>query len=860
MSLAPGTRIGPYEIVAPLGGGGMGEVFRAKDSKLGREVAIKVLPEAFAEDAERLRRFEQEARTLAALSHPNIVQVFEAGEHEGRPYLVMELLEGETLRDGLAKGRLPWRKAVELAAAVADGLAAAHAKGIVHRDLKPENLVFSEHGHLKILDFGLAKLRPTTLGTAATVDTAPPGTMDGSLLGTVGYMAPEQVRGLAVDARADVFALGCVLFELVKGSRAFARISTVDTLAAILNDPVPEPSLSGSGGTPELDRILSHCLEKAPGDRFQSAKDLAFDLRTLLTSAPASASAAPLEASRGRRRWMLPAAVLLGLAAVVAGLLLWSPWKATVPAYDPRTIAILPFENRTGDPSLDGLGQQVVDLLRQDLQPLDRITVAADAPIPPGGDSTRSLAQATRARYVAAGAYYLKGEQVEFQARVVDPWAGKVIYTLGPWRGPKADPAPALMELRQRVAGAAAWCFEDGLRFEPGATRPPRLDAMLTIRKDWKSFGRDYAVLTAAAQKAIEQDPDFAVGRWLLFFALENQDKHEEAAKVLAEMEADYGRSTPVERCTVRWCRAALEGRPLEVLKAFEDLKAIHPDTYMLRYNRALYERAVNRTGSAIRSLTGIPPNWVSEGMHNDFWPANVLGWVHHQAGDPAAQLRVAREAQTAFPDVMAFRVQEAAALGALGRLPELDRMLESAQAIAPRPATGTAYGALFCALVELRGHGHREASQRMAERLLVEVRGRSPEAQKKVRWSTAFALLALDRGAEALEVYRALVAEDPNPLFQGGVGATLARLGRADEARKVEAELAALGRPYLYGIHTYARAEIAAQLGEKDRAVALLRQAFGQGYSYDVDLHQDLFVEPLHGYPPYEDLMKPKD
>ena len=283
MPLPSGLRLGNYEITALVGAGAMGEVYRAHDFRLGRDVAIKVLPEAFEEDAERLGRFEQEARTLAALSHPNVVQVFDVGEHGGRHYLVMELLEGETLRHRLETGQLPWRRAVEFAAAIADGLAAAHAKGIIHRDLKPENLVITRHGHLKILDFGLAKLSHATL-RKGTEDTLAPGSLDGAPVGTAGYMAPEQVRGLPADARSDLFSVGCLLFEMLTGTRAFGRRTTVEAMAAILRDPVPDPVFPSSAGVPELDRIVRHCLEKAPSDRFHDALDLSFALKGLAYS------------------------------------------------------------------------------------------------------------------------------------------------------------------------------------------------------------------------------------------------------------------------------------------------------------------------------------------------------------------------------------------------------------------------------------------------------------------------------------------------------------------------------------------------------------------------------------------------
>ena len=280
MSLISGTKLGPYEIVAPVGAGGMGEVYRARDSRLERDVAVKVLPASFSSDADRLRRFEQEARAVAALNHPNILAIYDIGTHDGAPYLVSELLEGETLRDRLGGGALPPRKVVDYAVQIANGLAAAHEKGIVHRDLKPENLFITKDGRVKILDFGLAKLaRPEEgPGGESTAPTTPTMTDPGVVLGTVGYMSPEQVRGKPADQRSDIFALGAILYEMLSGQRAFHRESSVETMSAILKEEPPELSAINRNISPALERVVSHCLEKSPEQRFQSARDLAFNL------------------------------------------------------------------------------------------------------------------------------------------------------------------------------------------------------------------------------------------------------------------------------------------------------------------------------------------------------------------------------------------------------------------------------------------------------------------------------------------------------------------------------------------------------------------------------------------------------
>jgi Tol biopolymer transport system component len=322
-TVQPGSRLGPYEIVAQIGAGGMGEVYRARDTRLGRDVAIKVLPAEFASDSDRLHRFEQEARTVAALNHPNILALFDIGTHEGVPYLVTELLEGESLRQRLAGFPLPPRKAMELAVQVATGLAAAHEKGVVHRDIKPENLFVTRDGHVKILDFGIAKLgAPRTREKLSKITTLVEVTERGAILGTAGYMSPEQVRGQPADPRSDLFALGVVLYEMVTGRQAFARDTASETMTAILKEEPPEPSTIEAAVPPALSRTIAHCLEKSLAERFQSARDLAFDLKAILadTGGARTGPALTAGAPRTSRLWFAAAgaaAVVVAIAAVL---------------------------------------------------------------------------------------------------------------------------------------------------------------------------------------------------------------------------------------------------------------------------------------------------------------------------------------------------------------------------------------------------------------------------------------------------------------------------------------------------------------------------------------------------------------
>jgi hypothetical protein len=317
LALSVGTRLGPYELQGPIGAGGMGEVYRACDTRLGRDVAVKVLPAEASHTPERLHRLEQEARLAGSLNHPNVLTLFDVGTHEGAPYLVTELLEGHTLREVLEAGPLPTRRVVEHAQQIARGLAAAHERGVVHRDLKPANVFLTKDSRVKILDFGLAKL---TQSLPDEVSQYPTETAEGHVVGTIAYMSPEQVRGQAVDARSDIFALRAVLYETLSGHGPFVGDTPADTMTAILTKDPEELSRPGIEISQGLDRIVRRCLEKDPSERFQSAKDVAFALEA---ESGTSRSAVAVAGGRPRRRWLAAAAIglLLLFAGVGIGLL-----------------------------------------------------------------------------------------------------------------------------------------------------------------------------------------------------------------------------------------------------------------------------------------------------------------------------------------------------------------------------------------------------------------------------------------------------------------------------------------------------------------------------------------------------------
>ena len=432
--LPKGTRLGEYEVQSLLGAGGMGEVYRARDLRLRREVAIKVLPALASSDPERLRRFEQEAMAAAALSHPNILAVFQMGTHKGAPYLVSELLEGETLREVIKRGRIALHKTIDYGVQIARGLAAAHEKGIVHRDLKPENLFITKDGRAKILDFGLAKLQQPHSASTHSALTLGSETEPGVVMGTAGYMSPEQVRGQTADHRADIFAFGAILYEMLTGQRAFQKPTSAETMAAILNEELAPISQIGLQIPPGLQRVVHRCLEKNPEQRFQSPSDLAFALDALSDTRPLSASAIPAVHRRSRLYMGIVAAGVVAAVLIAAAYFyLHRPPKLT----ERDTLVLADFANSTGDPIFDDtLKQALTATLRQSpfLNVLsdNRVTATLQLMIRPAStpltpDITREICQRADGKAWIGGSISSIGTEYIIGLKAVNCQSGDIL-------------------------------------------------------------------------------------------------------------------------------------------------------------------------------------------------------------------------------------------------------------------------------------------------------------------------------------------------------------------------------------------------------------------------------------------------
>ncbi len=452
MTLVSGTKLGPYEILSPLGAGGMGEVYRARDSRLGRDVAVKVLPEAFADDPRSLTRFEREARAVAALPHPNIVAIHDVG-HEGRVgYAVLELLEGRTLREALAAGPMPWRRAVEITVPVAEALAVAHARSIVHRDLKPENLFLTSDGRPKILDFGLARHVAPEVSDDTSTATAGPMTQPGIVMGTLSYLSPEQARGESVDGRSDLFALGAVLYVMVTGRRAFAAATPSDTLVAILRDDPPSPPSLGLSVPAELWEVIRRCLEKSVERRFQSASDLAFALSSLTRAD-----------SRG---------------------------SAAVPAVSQTaSVAVLPFLNLSPDREneyfSDGMTEELINTLAQ----VPGLRVAARTSsfaFKEKREDVRAIGERLGVRSVLEGSVRRAGERLRVTAQLVNAADGYQV-----WSANYDRDANDVFAVQEEIARSIASRLQAGLGVTAGETPvQPGVDKREALGRLAASFDR----------------------------------------------------------------------------------------------------------------------------------------------------------------------------------------------------------------------------------------------------------------------------------------------------------------------------------------------------------------------------------
>jgi TolB-like protein/tetratricopeptide (TPR) repeat protein len=697
-----GTALAHYRITEQIGAGGMGVVYRARDERLDRDVAIKVLPEAVAWDPDRLARFEREAKALAALSHPNIAVVYGLERHESgtgtgtgtgtqpASFLVMELLEGESLRQRIPSAGLGWQKAAEIGAAVADGLAAAHGKGIVHRDLKPENIFLTKDGRVKILDFGLAQVREPVEDEADTATLTPAGTVPGTVMGTVGYMSPEQVRGQTADARSDIFALGCVLYEMLTGRIAFARDTTADTQAAILKEEPPSLSSTGATLPAELERTVTRCLEKSPEARFQSASDLCFALRAITTD-HAVPIAGPVQ--QGRSRWFIAAGTLT-VAAAIAVALATGLMRREAPIVEDqpiRSIALLPLENLTGDEDqdyfVDGLHEELIATFAQ-ISAFDKVIARTSVMGFKGSEnSIREIGRKLHVDAVVEGSVRQAGTTVRVTLQLIDAgtedhlWAESFDRDLTDILALQSDVARSVSEQvqlvltpdeKRRLAGSrvvdsdAYRTYLKGVRLSRWVSSEQTLDQAVGLFENAISLDPDYAEPHVGLSYALFQLAHFYRGPTSLMPRAYQAAEH--AVKLNEDLSAAHASLGRI-KLWWQWDWAGAEADHRRAL-------ALNPGNVEAAMNLANYLAATGQTEKAVAL--------VKQAVELD--PLNVralgsLGWIYYVTRRYDEGIDHMKSALELHPDDAMAHYDLAVNYDGLGRYQEaareMDRMME---------------------------------------------------------------------------------------------------------------------------------------------------------------------------------------
>ena len=824
-----GELVGRFEVLGDLGAGGMGRLLRARDPRLGREVALKLLAERFSESAEHLLRFEQEARAASALNHPNLVTVYETGEHEGYPWIAMELVEGSTLRTLIAEGFPSMRRLVSIACQIADGLAAAHEGGIVHRDLKPENVMVTRLGLVKILDFGLAKKSAAPLrGEATTAELAVVNTGPGHIVGTVGYMSPEQARGLAVDFRSDQFSFGSILYEMLAGHRPFRGETALDTLSAILREQPEDVTAFNPHVPPALAWVIGRCLSKDPDDRYASTRDLARELAAIrdhTTESTAVAASGPRTRPERRR------AALVGLAAgllvlVVAGAWAararWSAPRGPDPETVVRRVAVLAFRDLSGTPSGQRIGEGFADTVGARLGSARGLAVLPASAADEAGEELTAVFRRTGVDSVVKGSLQFEAGRVRATWAVVEK-AGRQL-AAGAAEGPSSRFLDLQDEVAQKVARALG--LDAGTlpaRPAPAALAEDRfLEALGHLRRYdnvaevdaairiLEGLGDPAEVQAALARAYLDKRTITGESAWL--------EKALAAGRKAAA--ADPGLAAVRE---TRGQIALLGGNPAEAVEELRKAVALQPNSVTAQLGLARALARLGRDGDAekaYRRAIEIQPGWWAPHSH--------LGVYRQSKGDLTGALESFREAARLSPDNTRVHENLGNALQLLGRHGEAIGAYERSIAIRPTASALSNLGTCYFYLAryaEAAGACERATALQPENGVLWLNLGDALrwKGERHEAWEPVYR-----RSIDLLEADLALTPRDTELLTS--LALALAWTGRHDAARRRADEALGLAPEDATVLRYGALVHLAA--GDAGRALGLLEEAVARGYS----------------------------
>jgi len=862
------TFAGRYQIIEEIAKGGMGRVYKVFDKKIHEKVALKLINLEIASDKKTIRRFKDELKFARKVSHRNVCRMYDLGEEGRTNYITMEYVPGEDLKSSLIRmGPLSAGKAIFIAKQVCEGLAEAHGLGVVHRDLKPQNIMIDSKGNARIMDFGIAR----SLKTKGITDT-------GVLIGTPEYMSPEQVEGQDVDRRSDVYSLGAILYEMVTGKVPFEGETALSIALKHRTEKPKDPREVNDQIPEDLSHVILKCMEKHREKRYQEVEELLSDLNKIEKNIPTTERVLPRKkpiilkdilAAFNLKKFFVPVLILLGL--VIISLILFRPSGLSV---DPNRIVVAAFENQTGDELLEPYGRMAADWITQALSRTDVLEIVPMTMVlqsssavgtktrkPQSRAQLRALAKKTKAGTVVSGSYYLMDEILRFQARITNAEKGKLIHALEPVNGPRESPMEVIETLRQRVVGTLALYFSSIPSKILRVSKPPLFDAYREYMIGLEYFVKDYSQALHHFEQAAKLDPEFLAPRTRMAIIYGTLGEYAKADSIFRFINKNRKYLTPFERNYLDWYMSHLKGNYAEALLYLRQAEKLAPNDIVINYLIGLEALRNNHPQETVNIYTKIElPEYIYD-HEAGAWRFGVLAKARHMLSNYQMELEEIRKGQKYYPDQLQLRADEVRALAALGRIQEVKNVIEESLTMQSR--AGTPGDVMLEAAQELRAHGYLDEAQETANRAVGWYKNKTPEeaTTEKYRSDLAFALYVAEQWEKTQALFKELAEENPENIeYKGFLGRLAARRGDQEEALRISEELQHIKRPYLFGSHTYCRACIASLLGDRKQAVELLREAFAQGHAHGVYLHRDMDLEALRKYPPFQELLWPKE